>query len=81
MTAKVSINDIFNNGFWQERSIYPGGNSAYEDYRSESRQVWFSLSYRFGKQNIQTHQERSGDNDELDRMGGGNSKGGEKGGS
>jgi hypothetical protein len=78
LTAKVSINDIFNNGYWQERSTYPNGNSSYEDYRWESRQVWITLSYRFGKQNIQTRQMKSRDNDELDRMGGGNEKGGEK---
>lgn len=78
LTAKVSINDIFNNGYWQERNIYPSGNSSYEDYRWESRQVWITLSYRFGKQNIQTRQMKSRDNDELDRMGGGNDKGGEK---
>lgn len=77
-TVRLSVNDILNNGFWKQDYTYPDGSFEKGEYRWESRSVWLSLSYRFGKQDIQTRQRRS-DNDILDRVGGGGNSGGGKG--
>lgn len=68
-TVRLSVNDILNNNFWKDNYVYPDGSTERGDYRWESRSVWLTLSYRFGKQDIQTRQRRT-DSDELNRIGG-----------
>lgn len=71
MTLRLSINDIFDNGRWSSDYVYPDGSSSKSESRWESRSVYLSLSYRFGKQDIQPRNRRNGSSEEMERMGGG----------
>ena len=78
LTVRLIVQDILNNNYWKEHYIYPDGSSTKGDYRWESRSVWLTASYRFGKQDIQSRQRRS-DHEELNRIGGGSGGGGKQG--
>ena len=69
LTVRLTVNDIFNNGFWKSHYIYPDGSIRNTESRWESRSVWLSVSYRFGKQDIQPRNRRTGTDEELERMG------------
>jgi hypothetical protein len=73
LTVKLGVNDILNNNYWRENNTYPDGSVYNGTWYWNSRGVSLNVSYRFGKENIQPRQRKTGDNDELDRMGGGNS--------
>ncbi len=75
LTLRLTVNDILNNGFWKEDYTFPDGSRTKGDYFWESRGVWINISYRFGKQNIQTRK-TSTDSEELQRIGGGGGSGG-----
>ncbi|MDL2297056.1 TonB-dependent receptor [Bacteroidales bacterium OttesenSCG-928-B11] len=78
LSIRLSINDIFNNGFWRENYTYPNGMQTTGEWMWESRSVWLTCSYQFGKQDIKSRNLR-GDSDELNRSGGGGNSGGGKG--
>lgn len=71
LTVSLNVNDIFNNGVWSSDYVYPDGSSSKSESRWESRSVNLSISYRFGKQDIQPRSRRNGSSDEMDRMGSG----------
>ncbi len=76
LTARVSVNDLLNSsGSWEEKESYPDGTKTDGVWRWESRQVWLSVSYRFGKQDIQPRQRKSASDDEQGRMGNGGGSG------
>ncbi|MDL2297057.1 TonB-dependent receptor [Bacteroidales bacterium OttesenSCG-928-B11] len=76
LTLRLSINDLFNNGFWSSDYVYPDGSTSKSESRWESRSVYLTASYRFGKQDIQPRNRRNSSSEEHDRMGNG-SEGGE----
>ena len=78
-TVRLGVQDIFNNSQWVSHSAYPDGTVTDIRWKGQSRGVSLNLTYRFGKQRIQMRQ-RKGHDDEFDRMGGGNSQGGQGGG-
>lgn len=80
LTIRLSVRDIFNQSTWVSHDIYPDGSIINQRWMSKRRSVDLNISYRFGKQNIQVRQRRSGDNDEFNRMGGGDSGQGNQGG-
>ena len=75
LTLRLSINDIFNNGIWKSDYIYPDGSTSVSESRWESRSLWLSASYRFGKQDIQPRNRRVNNNEELERIGNGGNNG------
>ncbi|MDR2979544.1 MAG: TonB-dependent receptor [Bacteroidales bacterium] len=78
LSIRLSLNDIFDNGYWRENYTYPNGMKTTGEWLWESRSMWLSCSYQFGKQDIQSRRLRS-DSDELNRVGGGgDSSGGGK---
>lgn len=78
LSVRLSLNDIFDNGYWRENYTYPNGMKTTGEWLWESRSVWLSCSYQFGKQDIQSRRLR-GDSDELNRVGGGGGNSGGKG--
>lgn len=75
-TVRLGVQDIFNSSQWSASSVYPDGTSTSMRWMQQHRGVKLDLTYRFGKHHIQMRQRKGGDNDEFDRMGGGNSNGG-----
>lgn len=79
LTVKLGVNDLLNNNKWKEQNTYPDSSIANGTWYWNSRGVTLNISYNFGKQNIQPRQRKSGDSEELDRMGGGGNQGSGKG--
>ncbi len=78
LTVRLTVQDILNfGGRWIEDYTYPDGSRTRGNYHWESRGVWLNISYRFGKQDIQTRQ-RGTESEELNRIGGGSGEGGKR---
>ncbi len=67
---KLMLNDIFQSNRYREYTLFQNIDMS-TDKRPDSRRVMLSFSYRFGNQNIQKKERKTGSEEILDRVKGG----------